>query len=75
LGFIKCVKRMPTLQELENEILTVYKQILLERKEYQIIMRDVEYNLNRDKSENLFLKGAFIVIIYMYLYGIIQFNY
>lgn len=66
---------MSTLQELENEILTVYKQVLLERKEYQIIMRDVEYNLNRYKSENLFLKGAFIVIIYMYLYGIIQFNY
>ena len=66
---------MSTLEELENEIIVVYKQVLLERAEYKSMMRDVEMNLNRYKSENVMFKFIFIVIIYMYLGGILHFKY
>jgi hypothetical protein len=51
---------MSTIKELENEILTVYKQVLLDRAEYKSMMRDVEMNLNRYKSENVMFKFIFI---------------
>jgi hypothetical protein len=66
---------MSTLEELENEILVVYKQVLAERAEYKSMMRDIEVNLNRYKSENVMFKFIFIVIIYMYLGGILHFKY
>lgn len=66
---------MPTLEELENEILVVYKQILSERAEYKSMMREVDMNLSRYKSENVAFKLILIVIVYMYLGGILHFKY
>jgi hypothetical protein len=66
---------MPTLEELENEILVVYKQVLSERAEYKSMMRDVEMNLNKYKFENEIFKFILIVIVYMYLGGILHFKY
>lgn len=65
---------MDNLTELENKIRCEYEKILLDRQEYLRMMKDVEDNLNKYKSENTFLKIVLIIIIYMYLYGYISFN-
>lgn len=66
-----------SFKEMESKIIDSYNEIVQNLKEYNVIKKDIEQNLNRYKKlevENNILQFILISIVYMYLSGYIKFT-